>query len=149
MVWILFPIVLSNGDKMEKRREFLGKNCEKWPTLTLSRCTLKMVKRNDRHIGDTAEEISRFIVFICDFRSNWSLERSSKLAKWANWCVFGSAQISSFYMWDVLRYKHVKKTKNTRRSNTRERRFYTRWRTKVVLVKRNGRFYPCSRQRTT
>ena len=34
------------------------------------------------------EDISRLMSFIFDYRLKWYLEKSSKLAKWAKWCVF-------------------------------------------------------------
>ena len=34
------------------------------------------------------EDVYRMMSFIFDYRLNWYLEKSSKLAKWAKWCVF-------------------------------------------------------------
>ena len=44
--------------------------CEKSLSLTLSRCIQKILKRNDAHISESQEEISRFVSFFCDSRSN-------------------------------------------------------------------------------
>ena len=55
--------------------------CEKSLSLTLSRCIQKILKRNDAHISESQEEISRFVSFFCDSRSNWYLKEVFKVGQ--------------------------------------------------------------------